>query len=859
MLDNKDYGSGVSKGFLGKFSVAFCASLVPSLTLFVFGPLYIYFTNIQEWPFLISEVWYYLVAIAVASSIILTLLVVFFKPAIFRLAVVIIFVFGFLLWFQGNILVWDYGVLDGKQINWNEYTVRGYIDALVWITFFVIAYWKRYWICKNMKYLILTLIIIQCINLIIAFYQSPQEPNWKKYTTDKQQQFSFSKQRNVIILVLDSFQSDIFEELINENPGWKSDFSGFTYFRNATGGFPTTYPSIPLILTGEYYDNSKPIKEYLKDIYATKCIPLTLKNDGYRVELYGANSPIEFCPNDVKKVFNTSNCQFSEIQGLISVALFRESPQIAKKSLHDLVCRSILDSDSKSNLDFVRDISQRSNAGIEQPVFKLFHVYGAHPPFRLNENLEIVPVRYDRAGYKAQTGGAIKLARTLLDALKKIGAYDNSLIFVIGDHGAGFPGSYNVRKEFNNNVQMALTSASEKIIATGTPLILTKPFHTRGGMKVSDAPVSISDIPKTIVSELGISETYSGCSLFEVEPLESRKRRFLYYEWQHDYWDKDYLPEMEEYYVDGFSWERHSWKPSYRIFSPGNVQIKKITAYKYGQDIVFGETGNASYYQWDGWSFPEKGHTWTNGRSASLVFEVEEPKTDLILKATLLPYTAQNVNHQRVDIYINGTKVDKWLVNKAGDYTTIIPKELVNYSALRILFNLPDAISPRELNVNTDQRQLALAMQRLVILQPPIYDYHSEIRFGKGGNAYNYQIEGWSEPEEGFTWSNGNMASIFIPIRTSDADLMLNFRIFPFVSDKLKQQDINILVNKQKLGDLKIKAEGEYEIKIPNKYITGSSLLIQFEFPNACSPAQLGVNEDTRKLGVAFKWISICQ
>lgn len=859
---NGGRGIVVSKELREKVSVAFCAALVPSLTLFLFGPLHLYYSNVQEWPFLISQVWHYLIAFALGSSIFMTLLVAFLKPRVFRVAVVLIFMLGFLLWFQGNILVWDYGVLDGRQIDWNKYVTRGYVDAIVWLAFLAIAYWKKEWIYKNIRSAALALLLIQGITVTIAFFQAPQEPDWKKYTIDKEAEFNFSKQRNVIILVLDTFQSDIFQELINENPEWKSDFSGFTYFRNAVGGFPTTYPSIPLILTGEYYDNSKPIGEFLNDIYSTRCIPLTLKQNGYRVELYSVGEPtIEFCPNDAKKVFQTSDAAFVEIQGLLGVALFRHSPHAAKKWLYDFVSKCILDPDIQSNLDFVTDVLLRSKASLEKPVFKLFHISGAHPPFRINEDLQVVALSYDRAGYKAQSAGALKVARTLLNILKSIGAYDNSLIFVLGDHGGGFFGNYDVRTGQNNNVQIAKEPklVSDKVIGAGIPLVLVKPFAAKGDMKVSDAPISLSDIPKTIVSELGIPEVYPGRSLFEVGSSETRQRRFLYYQWRHEYWDKDFLPDMEEYVVTGFSWANQSWKPTYRKFTSQGPQITKPLAYEYGTEIVFGEGGNAPYYQGAGWSFPEKGFTWTDGRDASLMIPAKEPQTDLILRTTLFPFTAQGVDKQRVGVYINGTKVDEWTVDSAGVYGAVIPRELMDHSSLGILFDLPDATSPRELKINEDPRQLSVALQTLIITQPPIYEYGSEIRFGKGGNAYQYQVHGWSEPEEGFTWTEGFNASLLIPIRSPDADLVLKAKLLPFVSNNLINQRVDIFINRQKLGRWDAKTGGEYEIKIPKKYITSSSLLLRFELPDACSPAQLGVSEDRRRLGIAFQSIVIYQ
>lgn len=847
----------VTKEFREKVSVAFSAALVPRFTLFFFEPLYLYFSNVPEWPFLISRSWYFLLVIALGLSAVITLLTVFLKPRAFGIAIVLLLTIGFLLWFQGNILVWDYGVLDGRQIDWNKYAIRGYVDTSVWVVFFAIAYWKREWIYKNVKSVALALLLIQSITVAVAFFQAPEEPEWKKYTVDKEAQFNFSKQRNVIILVLDTFQSDVFQELIDENPEWKNDFSGFTYFRNAISGFSNTDASIPLILSGEYYDNSRPIKEFLRDVYSTRSIPLTLKQNGYQVELYSAfENTIEFCYNEAPKA---SRATPAKMQALIGVTLFRDVPYVAKKKLYEFVNKRVpmLFLKSDSNLEFANNVL-RSKASHEKPIFKFFHIAGAHPPFRINENLQVSDLSYDRAGYKAQSEGVLKVVRRFLKALKDIGAYDNSLIFIVGDHGAGDFGIYSIELSQGNYVKTSKEPkrVSDLTIGKGIPLFLVKPFGAKGEMKVSDAPVSLSDIPKTIVSELGISETYPGRSVFEVRPSETRYRRFLNYLWdQHP--NKDYLPNMEEYIITGFSWLSQSWMPTYRKFTSQGVQIAKPPIYEYGTEITFREGGNAQYYQGAGWSSPEKGFTWTDGRDASLLIPVKAPKSDLILRATLFPLLGQNVKLQRVGIYISGVKVDEWAVDSGGVYSTVVPRTLVKDSSLGILFDLPDAISPKELDINEDQRQLAVALQSLAIIEPPIYEYGSEIRFGTEGNAGPYQIRGWSGPEEGFTWTDGLKASLLLPVESPDSDLVLKAKLFPFVAKDLIRQRVVISVNGQKLDEWEIKTGGEYEVKIPKKYVTGSSLMLSFELPDACSPAQLGVSEDRRRLGIAFQSIAI--
>src|SRR6185436_19727519 len=90
----------------------------------------------------------------------------------------------------------------------------------------------------------------------VSFQAARSVDRWvNHYSFDDSARFAFSPTRNVVILVLDTFQTDLFQELLDDDAGLAAKFEGFTYFRNAVGGFPSTAASVPLILTGQYYEN----------------------------------------------------------------------------------------------------------------------------------------------------------------------------------------------------------------------------------------------------------------------------------------------------------------------------------------------------------------------------------------------------------------------------------------------------------------------------------------------------------------------------------------------------------------------------------------------------------------------------
>ena len=79
-------------------------------------------------------------------------------------------------------------------------------------------------------------------------YAAPDEPVWKYQDSSEypKELYQFSSDTNTIIIILDSYQSDIFQEIINEDEKYRDMFDGFTYYRNRSVDFPRRillYPS----------------------------------------------------------------------------------------------------------------------------------------------------------------------------------------------------------------------------------------------------------------------------------------------------------------------------------------------------------------------------------------------------------------------------------------------------------------------------------------------------------------------------------------------------------------------------------------------------------------------------------------
>jgi hypothetical protein len=56
---------------------------------------------------------------------------------------------------------------------------------------------------------------------------------------------------NLVVILLDALQSDVFAEVLDENPDIREAFDGFTYYRNTLGVGRSTYVALPTIHSGD--------------------------------------------------------------------------------------------------------------------------------------------------------------------------------------------------------------------------------------------------------------------------------------------------------------------------------------------------------------------------------------------------------------------------------------------------------------------------------------------------------------------------------------------------------------------------------------------------------------------------------
>ena len=374
--------------------------------------------------------------------------------------------------------------------------------------------------------------------------------------------------------MLDAFVAPGFEAIIRRSPELRRAFSDFVLYPDTLAAFSTTSPSIPALLSGIEYDNSEPIKRFLRRALGEASLPAVLERSGYQVDVM---SLPQFCPilkqscTSLGKVAARDPMQEErgELLELLDAALFRALPQALKKAVYRnqrwFLQRLLSDGGSPralfNSLRFV-DVFERSAASsASRPTFKFMHLMLPHPPYRFNARCEPAPraKEPEKKKYEDQAACALRLAERMLSTLKTLGIYDRSTIVITADHG------YSVHYlPFQRPKQLP-------IMEQALPLFMLKGEGAAGqadGPSISRTPVHLSDLPKTAADILLVEADLPGESVLKLAPGAARVRRYRSYGWRNEFWRRDYLPTMREFLISGDARDAAAWQPGRLLAAP---------------------------------------------------------------------------------------------------------------------------------------------------------------------------------------------------------------------------------------------------------------------------------------------------
>jgi hypothetical protein len=617
------------------------------------------------------------------------------------------------VWVSGVFLVPDLGALDGASFDLNLHRETLNRHSVVFGAVLIAAcliswYWPRY-LAWALVILGAGLTVITVNNLLAVgkMRKAPFE------TVDPRQIARFSDRQNLLILVLDTFQSDLLQAIIEQDPTIREKLDGFEFYPDTLGVAPTTYLTMPAFHSGLQYNRMTSLNDFYALGVRQNSFLGELARSSYQVDI--VNPIAGACPDGMNTCKNQENLLWTEGDVLVEeasrladLAILRAAPGRLKPRVFDgssgLVTRvraGIYLTGLEQRIYMANTVLQLviENLWVDgnPPTAKLIHLLNTHPPFMFDAQCRFIGVKkeMDRAHQTDQTECAMQWFLSLLTAMKDAGVYDNSMIVLTADTGAGSTYADDDLSSLYAQRHGLEPGAMGRLIGGANPVLAIKYPGRRGVLAESDLQAQLTDLPRTVCESLGDCAMPYGIDLRTAEPA-TRARAYHYYRWKHEYWGHATIPGIRQYTVRGPLWLESSWRES-----PASGDPQRLVGIGFTQDddpAVFranwGEVEDTG---------SDIGKRWATGHRAELSLPLPAEE-NLILQFYILP--APGLENQEVSIRLNGQLVDRRILKEGmQEIIATLPVNHLSRERSSLVFEFSQLLPPQK----ADARHLAAA------------------------------------------------------------------------------------------------------------------------------------------------------
>lgn len=807
----------------------FLSVLLLTMTVAIFGPLELYFTNYEEFWFAsrdIGIVVAFLAGSCFVASITIGLLL---RGRGRELYSSILFALGLALYIQGNYANINYGILDGKSIDWSAYPIYAALDTAGWLILFIVImflwFQKRSLFYKVQSIGALWIIAIQIVTLIILILTTDALKIEKSnYYLSNEGMYEVSSNENIIVFVLDSFDDMLFQEILETEPEkYKTVFEDFTHFNNAAAGGWATKFGMPAIITGEAYPGEISYSEYIEQAFDRDKLYSTLQEQNYDVRIFSKSTFVpdgssQLVDNQISTGYIVSSYP-RLTQKYLSLTLYKYMPHVLKKffwiytgEFEEFKVGNSAEAYAINDIDYFGGLQENGLAiNQDKNVFRLIHLNGPHMPYTYDEYVQRVESK--DTSVIGQGKGALYIVESYINKMKEYGIYDAATIVITADHGMG---------------------NTSTLGAHG--MLLVKDKNHRGAYMESAAPVSYYDLHATLFHALDI--TTEGATFFEIP--EGTRERYMYAD--------DHNTAAVEYVIEGNLNSNNVLRKTGIILQPSRKEY-----YEYGETLIFGWKSTAQPFVRKGISsIDDLKYSWTNGKECEFKFEFKKaPKRNLLVTLDILATNSIN-GPQKVIFYANDIECYRKILSGGTQLQFVIPGSTIkNDRELILRMELPNAVSPATfLGPGNDERELALALQGLCIDETDADNNYLSVEpldhydFGQEGNAEAYLLDGWHAVETDHRWTSTQAEMMCKTVEHCDYQMELHYAYYT------PSGNTNIYFNDTLIGILD-GSESTVKFKITADILRDNgNQVISFETPAAISPKEAGENGDERVLGI---------
>lgn len=546
--DNRNYKTRLIISLIATFAMCF--------TFIFFGPVELTAFGQESLTFGVSDIIYIMAGVSVIVFLIISLIVSIFRGKIFNYIITAIFSLTLCGYIQGNFLNGHLGTLTGDAIEWHLQRTGMLFNLLIWLIIFIIPYIVLYIHKKGWRKMIIyvssALVVMQTIAMITLFINPPdknEEQAQSHYlTTDEI--VEYSKEKNTLVFLLDRLDYKYIEEVLADDSHFFDKLDGFTSYTNAISEHARTRPAANYILTNcDELLYKVPSKKYFEDSWNQENNILKDFTDaGFKTNVYtqildmfGSGNTVDQyisnLSNDDKKIDMLGVT--SELFGL---SIYRYAPTSIKPffwTYTDYVNKNaFMKNKDKEGYEidetkYMKEIDKMTLSKSDN-YFKFYHFNGSHPPYVIKED---GTKSSTATSVVSQTKGNFNILYKAFQKMKDLGIYKDASIIIVADHG------YSVSDEEPLDDAVRIGMFYKPSGSEGTPL------------KMSNAPVSLKNIPATLLKSSSIDYKKYGIPLDEVKE-NSHVSRVFYKTIVKDGHEK----EVYKYQITGDASDFKNWK-----------------------------------------------------------------------------------------------------------------------------------------------------------------------------------------------------------------------------------------------------------------------------------------------------------
>ena len=427
---------------------AVLASFAFAFTFTVFGPYELYITNMDYMNFPFSMLVMPMLAAGLAVFVFLCAVLLLLRGKVFNYAVSLLFAVTLAGYLQGNFLNVNHGTLDGATITWNTYKEAMLVSCAMWAAviaavLLVLYLSRRFW-ARMVQYVSALLVAVQVIAFVSLAATTDLHMDGAVYLSTEAL-FEVSGGQNVVFFLVDTFDKRYCDDLLALYPEWQDELQGFTWYRNFTGSYSRTVPSVTYLLTGVPHDYTIQPEEYFSKAWTESTFLRDIHDAGVTVHVYsdrpysiGKGGEVQGAIDNLGTEEFFSINPVKVVRNMLVLSVYRYAPEMIKPFFYIYTGDLAGISDMQSGADNLFTTNDRQfwncfqqdhlSVDTQSPgAFIFYHLQGAHSPFEKNENGE--PDQYRRVV------SDMEMIFQYIDELKALGLYDDTTIIISADHG----------------------------------------------------------------------------------------------------------------------------------------------------------------------------------------------------------------------------------------------------------------------------------------------------------------------------------------------------------------------------------------------------------------------------------------